>query len=146
ELPCSRVLHISSGNSRFCTFASIATLTARSVVWRTGGTIIRGKRICVSQPAMEPKYPPVRTRAGGHTFATGPGSPGYCLSYTAVLVTFFPFESVPLVVTVRLLPSAETTMRPVVVTLPPFLTLNDSVWSLTFVYDRVSELGSPVTG
>lgn len=38
----------------------------------------------------------------------------YCLSYTAVLLTSLPFESVPLVVTVRILPSADTTMRPLV--------------------------------
>jgi hypothetical protein len=36
--------------------------------------------------------------------ATGP-------AYTAVLVNFLPLESVPAVVTVRLLPSTETTMR-----------------------------------
>ena len=35
----------------------------------------------------------------------------YCLSYTAVLVYFLPCESVPLIVTVRLFPSAETTAR-----------------------------------
>ena len=34
----------------------------------------------------------------------------YCLSYTAVFLNFLPFASVPLVVTVRLLPSADTTM------------------------------------
>jgi hypothetical protein len=33
----------------------------------------------------------------------------YCLSYTAVLVYFLPLESVPLRVTVRVLPSADTT-------------------------------------
>src|SRR5579864_7971848 len=62
----------------------------------------------------------------------------YCLSYTAVLWNFLPFESVPLVVTVRVLPSAETAMRPEVVTLPPFLTFNPSVRSSIFLYDRVS--------
>ena len=71
---------------------------------------------------------------------------GYCLSYTAVLVNFLPFESVPLTVTVRLLPSADTATRRLAVTLPPFLTLNPSVWSSIFVYDRMSEFGLPVTG
>src|SRR5437899_5613817 len=62
----------------------------------------------------------------------------HCLSYTAVLLNFLPCGSVPLVVTVRLLPSADTAMRPLVVTLPLFLTLNPSVWSSIFVYDRMS--------
>src|SRR5262245_52096816 len=70
----------------------------------------------------------------------------HCLSYTAVLFTFLPFGSVPLVVTVRLLPSAETTTRPVTVAFPSFLTVNCSVRSSIFLYDRASEVGSPVTG
>src|ERR1022692_3328596 len=70
----------------------------------------------------------------------------YCLSYTAVLVTFLPAASVLFKVTVRVLPSAETTARPLTVTLPSFLLVSDKVWSLTFVYDLVSVLGSPVTG
>ena len=45
----------------------------------------------------------------------------YCLSYTAVLVNFLPFGSVPVMVTVRVLPSADTTARPLIVTLSPFL-------------------------
>src|SRR2546430_16296546 len=44
----------------------------------------------------------------------------YCLSYTAVFLTFFPFGSVPLVLTVRVLPSADTTILPVTVVLPSF--------------------------
>jgi hypothetical protein len=51
----------------------------------------------------------------------------YCLSYTAMPVTFFPLESVPSVVTVRDLPSGERTMVPVKRTLAPFLTVNASV-------------------
>src|SRR5207253_10780924 len=70
----------------------------------------------------------------------------HCLSYTAVLLNFLPCASVPLVVTVRLLPSADAAMRPLVVTAAAFLTLNPSVWSSIFVYDRMSSLGSPVTG
>jgi len=70
----------------------------------------------------------------------------YCLSYTAVLLTLLPFKSVPLEVTVRLLPSAETTMRPLIVVLPLFLTLKPSVWSSILVSDRSSEFGSPTTG
>ena len=47
---------------------------------------------------------------------------GYCLSYTAVFENFLPVESVPVVVIVRVFPSAATTMRPVTLTFPPFLT------------------------
>ncbi len=53
-----------------------------------------------------------------------PESSGYCLSYTEVLLNFLPFESVPAMVTVRILPSADTTPRPVIVTLSPFLLVN----------------------
>ena len=55
----------------------------------------------------------------------------YCLSYTAVVLTFLPFESVTVVVTVRLRPSAETTTRPVSVTLPLFLAVNVKVRAFT---------------
>src|SRR6185369_5913380 len=47
--------------------------------------------------------------------------PSHCLSYTAILLNLRPVEVVPLVVTVRVLPSAETTILPVTVTFPPFL-------------------------
>ena len=70
----------------------------------------------------------------------------YCLSYIAVFLNFLPCGSVPLVVTVRLLPSADTTIRPLTVTLPSFLTVNARVRSSIFLYDRASEVGSPVTG
>src|SRR5438093_13706692 len=69
----------------------------------------------------------------------------YCLSYTAVFLNSLPCGSVPLVVTVRLLPSADTTIRPLTVTLPSFLTVNARVRSSIFLYDRASEVGSPVT-
>src|SRR6266542_5487577 len=52
---------------------------------------------------------------------------GYCLSYTAVLLNFLPCGSVPLVVTVRLLPLADVTIRPVTVTFPPFLNVNQTI-------------------
>src|SRR5439155_15394660 len=70
----------------------------------------------------------------------------YCLSYTAVYLTFFPFASVPLTVTVRALPSADTTIRPLRVTVPSFLLVRSVVLSFTTLYDRVSALGSPVRG
>src|SRR5580700_5738962 len=76
----------------------------------------------------------------------GAEASGYRLSYADVLVNFLPFASVPLTMTVRVLPSGETTMRPVMVTLPSFLLVNANAWSSIFVYDRASELESPVTG
>jgi len=51
----------------------------------------------------------------------------HCLSYTAVELTFLPFASVAVVVTVRILPFVETTTRPVNVTLLPCFALNDNV-------------------
>ena len=69
----------------------------------------------------------------------------YRFSYTAVLVFFLPVKSVPVRVTVRVLPSADTTPRPLIVTLSPFLFVNVNVWSLTFLHERVSVFGSPVT-
>ncbi len=70
----------------------------------------------------------------------------YCRSKTEVLVTVLPVESAPVAVTVRVLPSAATAMRPVMVTLPARLLANVSVRSSTRVYDRASSVESPVTG
>src|SRR5258707_1151438 len=64
----------------------------------------------------------------------------------AVAETFLPAESVPEVFRVRVLPSAATTMRPVVTALPPILLLSVRVRSSTLVYARESALGSPVSG
>ncbi len=50
----------------------------------------------------------------------------YCLSYTSVLVNFLPWASVPLEVTVRLLPSSDTTILPVVVIFVPFFTVKSN--------------------
>jgi hypothetical protein len=58
-------------------------------------------------------------------------------SYTALLVNFFPSALVPLIVTVRLFPSAETTMRPLVLTLPAFLTLNPKCTTSSELSGRV---------
>ena len=51
----------------------------------------------------------------------------YCLSYTPVLLIFFPPASVAVVVTVRVFPSADMTTRPVMVTFPPFVAVNVNV-------------------
>jgi hypothetical protein len=63
-----------------------------------------------------------------------------------MLLTFLPFESLALVVTMQRLPSAETTMRPLAISLSAFLILKPSVRSSIFVYERAAEVGSPVTG
>lgn len=55
------------------------------------------------------------------------GHSNYCLSYTAVFVTFLPCALVAVVVTVRVLPSCETTIRPLSVTLPPFFPVSVNV-------------------
>ncbi|SRR6266851_1174789 len=61
-------------------------------------------------------------RQGSPTLqSTKGGIACYCLSYTAVLLYFLPCASVPLIVTVRLLPSAATTTWAVRTTSPPFL-------------------------
>jgi len=51
---------------------------------------------------------------------------GYCWSYTAVLVNFLPWASVPRVVTVRLFPSSDTTILPVIVTIVPFFAVKSN--------------------
>src|SRR5260370_10139761 len=107
----------------------------------------------VSESALEcvrliDKCPPVSDLSGRASLVTVRlgKRPFYCLSYTEMFVNFLPSESVPLVVTVRVLPSADTRIWPLSVTFPPFFAVNRNVWSLTFFNDRVSELGSPVTG
>src|SRR5205814_8349242 len=91
-----------------------------------------------------PSYRSLASKCRGRHFLRL--SSHYCLSYTAVLVFFLPVESVPVKVTVRVLPSADTTPRPLIVTLSPFLFANVNVWSLTLLLERVSLFGSSVTG
>ena len=75
---------------------------------------------------------PLRTEREGITVTSAPRERSrYCLSYTAIVLNFLPCGSVPRVVTVRVLPSADTAIRPVTVTFPPFLTVNAKVRALT---------------
>jgi hypothetical protein len=85
--------------------------------------------ICFSvKPWLSNKCPPVRNRAEGHHYYTHLSrETSYCLSYTEVLSNFLPCGLVPLAVAVRILPSADTTTRPVIVTFPPFLIVNSNV-------------------
>src|SRR5229473_5241836 len=92
------------------------------------------------------KYVPVQNRTERLHCYLSPREDCYCLSYTETFLNFLPCGSVPLVVTVRVLPSADTKIRPLTVTFPSFLTVTSSVRSSTFLYDRASEFGSPVTG
>ena len=64
----------------------------------------------------------------------------------AVASTLLPLASVPLIVTVRVLPSADMTIFAVVVTLPAFLLVSSVVRSSIFLYDRVSDIASPMSG
>src|SRR5262249_7885486 len=71
----------------------------------------------------------------------------HCLSYTAKFVKLPPCVSVPWVVTMLDFPSNDTTIRPVTVTFPFFLTVtSNALSSASLLYDRMSEFGSPVTG
>ena len=62
-------------------------------------------------------WTPTRQRNSDDHYAAG-----YCLSYTVVLLNFLPWALVPRAVTVRLLPSSDATILPVVVTFVPFFT------------------------
>lgn len=55
---------------------------------------------------------------------------GYCLSYTETLVTSLPALFFDFMVTVRVLPSAEITMRPEATALPSFLLVSSKVVAL----------------
>src|SRR4029077_14881336 len=71
--------------------------------------------------------------------------PVYCLSYPALFLGLLPYVAASPVVTIRDLPSADTTTRPVTVTFPSFLTVIFITRSPILLYDRMSEVGSPVT-
>src|SRR6266849_3442542 len=102
--------------------------------------------VLTTSPQKSNPAPPTETGAEGHECCRSKPEIIYCLSYTEVLWNSLPVGSVPLTVTVRLLPSAETTMRPVAIPLSPFLTVSSRVRSSIFFNDRMSEFGSPVTG
>ncbi|MCU1332729.1 MAG: hypothetical protein JWM08_1721 [Candidatus Angelobacter sp.] len=72
----------------------------------------------------------VATKNSSTHMPTGPGrkrhavrarKPNYCFSKTDVPETFSPLASVPCVTSVRVLPSSENVIVPLVVTLPSFL-------------------------
>src|SRR2546423_15024483 len=68
----------------------------------------------------------------------------YCFSYTVVLLYFLPFASVPLTVTVRVLPSGASTTCATRTTFDPFFEVTCSVWSSICLTDRMSSFGFPV--
>src|SRR4030095_6968667 len=69
----------------------------------------------------------------------------YCLSYADTFLNCLPCSSVPFAVTVRDLPSAATTMRPVAIVLSPLFTGNFNLCESIFLYERISDVESPVT-
>ena len=78
--------------------------------------------------AALPPHIPHREKGGHRARAQGYS---YCLSYTDLPVSFLPAAFLPDVVRVRVLPSADTTIFPWVVTVPPFLFSKVSVRSST---------------
>jgi len=105
-------------------------IIGRAFAWRFCARCVSAKlRRDESTTELMPSRPETSGRA--YLLLALSGGSLYCLSYTAVLVYFLPFESVPVMVTVRVLPSADTTPRPLIVILSPFLLVNASVWSLT---------------
>src|SRR6266446_6605829 len=83
----------------------------------------KSRQLCPLTHGGEEETPPFKQRRAGLA--------RYCLSYTAVLLTFLPAESLAVLVTVRVLPSAETETLPLIVTFPPFVAANVKVWSST---------------
>src|SRR5262245_54484472 len=71
----------------------------------------------------------------------------YCFSYTATLLTCCPLALTPLVVTVLVFPSADTTDVWVVVIFPPFFEIVCTVFALVRVRATISASGLlPLTG
>src|SRR4029077_12694135 len=60
----------------------------------------------------------------------------HCLSYTAVLLNFLPWASVPLEITVRLLPSTDRIIVPVIVTFLSFFTVKPNLCLLLLSTER----------
>src|SRR5258705_2237673 len=88
---------------------------------------------------------------GGPRHRRGPHRPRtssrYCLSYTATLFTALPAALVPVVVTVRVLPSLDTADVWLVVTLPLFFEIVFTMFASTRVRATMSASGLfPVTG
>ena len=61
--------------------------------------------------------------AAGEEYTAPTGEHSYCFSYTATLLNFLPFEFLPLVVTIQRSPSAETTTRPLAMSISGFARL-----------------------
>src|SRR5215469_5487788 len=72
--------------------------------------------------------------------------PVHCLSKTTVQVSRLPLESVPDQVLVRVLPSAETTLRIMVITCPSFFLVLSIVFSSIRLMFTVSASAAPLSG
>jgi hypothetical protein len=72
--------------------------------------------------------------------------PVLCLSKTTVQVSVLPLESLPDQVLVRVFPSAETTLRIVVITCPFFFLVLSMVFSSIRFMFTVSASAAPLSG
>src|SRR5437868_3384023 len=70
----------------------------------------------------------------------------YCLLYIEMPESFLPDESVAVMCSVRVLPSFDTSTRPLFVSLPFFLLVSSNLCSSIILYERESAVGSPVSG
>src|SRR5450631_2361049 len=70
----------------------------------------------------------------------------YCLSKTSVSSYALPSVCVPLLLTVSVLPSADTTRCTLPTTLPPLLSVKSLVWASTALPLPLSASGLPVIG
>lgn len=111
----------------FCTRLSWCEANLQPSLIDNDRSLCKPDREAEGEPGSELVKCPL---ASGHERASpGPSRQvSYCLSYIATFVTFLPWASVAVVVTVRDLPSFETTMRPVSVVLPPFLPVSSNVF------------------
>src|SRR5262245_34867094 len=92
----------------------------------------------------------IEVTAAGHLNPAGgarcQACQGYCLSQTVTLLVACPCAFVPLVVTVIVFPSSETTRVEVATTLSPFLSVRSMVRASMRLRATVSAFCDPVIG
>src|ERR1700682_2678161 len=87
-----------------------------------------------------------RSASLAHAPATAIHARPYCLSKISVSSYFLPSACVPLLLTVSVLPSADTTRCTLPTTLPPFLSVKSLVWASIALLVTLSASGLPVIG
>src|SRR5262245_1573248 len=104
--------------------------------------------VAVPRPASDDQR--IDVTAAGHLNPVGVARcqafQGYCLSQTVTLWTACPCAFVPLVVTVIVFPSSETTRVEVATTLSPFLSVRSMVRASMRLRATVSAFCDPVIG